>query len=235
MAAPFIAWSHSRRQDWLECPKMFYHKNVLKKGHPEKIEFKQTPAMMAGLEIDNALTDRISKGTPLPEKYAPYEGVAAAVIAAPGQKFTQLKVALDQAFKPCGYMDWNNTWVRSIYDFMILNKEHAHIMDWKNGQIWVDESQLKLFAATAFHTFPETEVIDTSYVWLMHGCTSDKTYRRRDLPDLWADLLPDVERMQVAFKNNHWPAQPKRGKNSCKRCDVNKAGLCREAQGPFGG
>ena len=231
----FIAWSHSRRNDFLECPRMFYHKNVLKKGHPEKIEFKQSPAMVAGLEIDNALTERISKGTPLPAKFEPYEGMAAAVLSAPGQKFTQLKVALDQAFKPCGYLDWNNAWVRSVYDLMILDKEHAFIWDWKNGQIWVDESQLKLFAATAFHTFPETEIIETSYVWLGHGHTSDKTYRRRDLPDLWAELLPDVERMQVAFRNGHWPAQPKRGKNSCKRCDVNKVGLCKEAQGPYGG
>ena len=229
----FIAWSHSRRNDFLECPRMFYHKNVLKKGHPEKIEFRQTPAMLAGVEIDNALTDRIAKGVELPHKYAPYEGVAAAVIAAPGQKFTQLKVALDQAFKPCGYMDWNNAWVRSVYDLLILNKDHAFIWDWKNGGIWLDEAQLKLFAATAFHTFPETEVIDTSYVWLNHGHTSDGHYRRRDLPDLWADLLPDVERMQVAFKNNHWPATPKRGKSSCERCPVNQAGLCKEARGAF--
>ena len=233
--ADFIAWSHSRRNDWLECPRMFYHKNVLKKGHPDKIEFRQTPAMLAGLEIDNALTARIANGTPLPSQYAPYEGMTAAVLAASGQKFTQLKVALDQAFKPCGYMDWNNAWVRSVYDLLILDKEHAHIMDWKAGQIWVDDSQLKLFAATAFHTFPETEIIETSYIWLKYGQTSDKTYRRRDLPDLWAELLPDVERMQVAFRNNHWPATPKRGKSSCSRCSVNQAGKCAEAQGPYGG
>lgn len=232
--ADFISWSHSRRNDWLECPRMFYHKNVLKKGHPEKVEFTQTPAMLAGLEIDDALTARIAKGVELPHKYAPYEGLCAAVLAAPGQKFTQLKIALDQAFKPVGYMDWNNVWVRSVYDLLILDKEHAFIWDWKSGMVWLDDAQLKLFAATAFHTFPETEVIDVSYVWLKHGTTSDHTYRRKDLPEIWADLLPDVERMQVAFKNNHWPAQPKRGAKSCQRCDANRLGVCREAQGPFG-
>lgn len=232
--ADFISWSHSRRNDWLECPRMFYHKNVLKKGHPEKVEFMQTPAMLAGLEIDDALTARIAKGVELPHKYAPYEGMVSAVLAAPGQKFTQLKIALDQAFKPCGYMEWNSVWVRSVYDLLILDKEHAYIFDWKSGMIWLDDAQLKLFAATAFHTFPETEVIETSYVWLKHGTTSDKTYRRRDLPDLWADLLPDVERMQVAFKNNHWPAQPKRGAKSCARCDANRLGVCKEAAGPYG-
>ena len=117
----------------------------------------------------------------------------------------------------------------------VINGEHAFIGDWKAGKVWIDEDQLKLFAATAFHTFPELEIVDTSYIWLAHGMTSDSRYHRRELPDLWADLLPDVERLQVAFKTNHWPAEPKRGKATCKWCSVNRAGLCKEAAGPYGG
>ena len=229
----FIAWSHSRRKDYLECPRMLYHKSVAKKGHPDRVEFVQTKAQADGTAIDDALTARISKGTPLPPQYAPYEGMVAAVIAAPGAKFTQMKLTLDRDFKLCGWFD-SDAWVRAIYDVAVINGAHGFLGDWKNGQVWIDEDQLKLFAAAGFLAFPELEVIDTAYIWLKHGRTSDKTYTRRELPDLWADLLPDVERMQISYRTNHWPANPKRGKGTCKWCPANQVGKCAEAQGPYG-
>lgn len=191
--------------------------------------------MLDGIEIDNALTARIARGAALPGKFLPYEPICQMVCTVPGQKLTQLQLALDPALKPCGYKDWDNAWVRVIYDLVIINGEHAFIWDWKNGQIWLDEDQLRLFATVGFHQFPELETIDTSYVWLKHGVTTDKHYTRRELPELWQTFLPDVERLQVAYKTNHWPAIPKRGKNSCKWCSVNEAGKCSVAQGRYGG
>lgn len=218
-----------------ECPKQIWHSAAAPRGHPDRIEFKQTKAMLDGIEVDNALTARITHAVALPPKFAPYEPLAALVCAAPGQKFTQMQLALDQSFKTCGYKDWDTAWVRVIYDLAIIDHEHAFIWDWKNGQIWLDEDQLRLFAAVGFHQFPELEVIDTSYVWLRHGITSDKTYHRRELPDLWQTFLSDVERLQASFKSSHWPADPKRGKNSCKYCAVNQAGKCAQALRPYGG
>ena len=52
MTTDFIAWSHSRRKDWMECPRMFYHKNVAPKGSADRVEFVQTEAMLAGNRID---------------------------------------------------------------------------------------------------------------------------------------------------------------------------------------
>jgi len=235
MTANFLAWSFSRYKMFLECPRQVWHNAAAPRGHADRIEFVQTKQMLDGIEVDNALTARIGQGTPLPPKFAPYETICASVLAAPGQKFTQMQLALDQAYKPCGYKDWDNAWVRVIYDLAIINKDHGFIWDWKNGQIWLDEDQLKLFAIVGFHVFPEVDTFSTSYVWLRHGETSDKVYRRRELPDLWQVFIPVVERMQVAYKTQHWPATPARGKNSCKYCAVNQAGKCKEAQGPYGG
>lgn len=231
MSAKFIAWSHSRLKTFKECPKQFYHMNVPKKGHPDRVPFEETAAMRAGNEIDNALTARIQGGVPLPPKYAPYEGMAATVLSAPGTKLTQAKYALDQTLAPCGYMDWDRTWLRVVYDFAIVNGEKASVFDWKNGKVWIDEAQLRLFATVGFHVFPEVQVIDTAYVWLQHGLLSPKTYHRQELPDLWGTFLPDVERLQIAFRNNQWPATP--SKFACKRCSVNKAGKCAEAAVPY--
>lgn len=235
MAASFLAWSFSRLKMWKDCPRQVWHNAVAPKGHPDRIEFVQSKPMLDGIEVDNALTARIAKGTPLPAKFAPYEPMAAMILAAPGQKFTQMNLALDQTFKPCGYRDWDHAWVRAIYDVAVINGDHAFVGDWKNGQVWLDEDQLRLFATVGFHTFPELDVIDTSYIWLKHGVTSDKTYRRRELPDLWQTFLPDVERMQVAWKNQAWPATPSRGAKSCAYCAVNQAGKCAEAQGKYKG
>ena len=229
--ANFIAWSYSRLKSFTECPKQFYHLNVARKGSTDRIPFEQSQAMKDGQEIDDALTARISTGTPLPEKYTPYEGMAQAVLASPGAKFTQMKLALDPALDPCGYMDWDKAWVRVIYDVAVINGTRAFLGDWKNGKVWLDERQLKLFATVGFHQFPEVEVIDTSYIWLRHGVTSDKTYHRRELPELWNEFIPDVERLQVANANNHWPATP--SKRGCKWCPVNRAKMCAEAKVPY--
>jgi hypothetical protein len=234
MRTDYLAWSHSRMSQFLECPKQLYHNAVAPKGSADRIEFTQTPQMIAGNLVDDALTKRISNGTPLPSQYAPYEPMVAAILAAPGVKFAQLKVTLDRTFKPCGYFD-AGAWVRSIYDVAVINGDYAFIGDFKNGMIWPDTNQLKLFAATAFHQFPELEVVSTSYIWLKHGQTSDETFRRKELNDLWQVFIPDEERMQACYQTGHWPAAPKRGAKSCERCNVNQAGKCDKAQAPYKG
>jgi len=230
--ANFLAWSFSRLKTYKECPGKLWHTAVAPKGHPDRVEYVETKAMRDGKEIDQALTDRISKGVPLTGKFVPYEGVAQAVLATPGTKLTQVQLALDQAMQPCGYKDWDNAWVRVIYDVIVLNGSYAFMGDWKNGQVWIDEAQLRLFATVGFHQFPEVDRIDTSYIWLKHGIMSDETYLRHELPDMWQTFLPDVERMQVSFKTNHWPKTP--SKRACKWCDVNKAGKCPVAAVRYG-
>lgn len=231
--AAFLAWSHSRLKQYRDCPRQLWH-SIAPRGHPDRVEYVQTQAMLEGNLIDDALTKRISEGTALPAQYAPFEGVAATILAAPGSKFVQMKIALDQAFQPCGYMDWDKAWVRVIYDVAVINGERGFLGDWKNGQIWLDEEQLRLFATVGFHYFPELETIDTAYIWLKHGVTSDRTYTRRELPEMWQTFIPDVERLQVAHRTGHWPASPKRGKATCKWCPANQTGKCKEAQGPYG-
>lgn len=224
MPANFLAWSYSRLHSFLECPKQVWHNSVAPKGHPDRIPYVQNKHQLAGEEIDNALCARISKGVPLPAKFAQYEGMADTLARAPGNKFTQLKLALDQAFQPCGSMDWDRAWVRANLDYALINGPWMAAWDFKNGQIRVDDKQLMLYAIVSFHTFPEVEVVDTNYIWLKHGITTDKTYHRRELGDLWGEFIPDVERLQVAYKTQHWPATP--DPKHCGWCNVNQQGKC---------
>lgn len=233
MGADFLAWSHSRRKTYKACPAQLYYTAVLKKGHPEHAPYIETKAQADGKSIDDALTERFNAKKPLPPQFAPYEPMCEAVMAAPGIKLAQVQMAFDKTMQMCGSKEWDRVWLRVIYDLAIINGEHAFIWDFKNGQIWLDEDQLMLFAATGFLAYPEVQVIDTSYVWLKHGLTSDKKYHRRDAPEMWAALLPDVERMQASFKANHWPTTP--SKQACKWCQVNALGRCPAAAVKYGG
>lgn len=239
MAAPFLAWSYSRLHTFEECPKQLWHNAVAPRGHPDRIPYEQNVHQAAGEEVDNALTARVQSNTPLPEKFQKYEPMMQVLTSAPGSKIAQLELALDQSMQPCGSRDWDRCWVRIKIDYANIRGEKAYFIDYKNGQVNVDDRQLKLYAIGGFHTFPELQVIDTSYAWLKHGFTSDATYQRRELGDLWAEFLPTVERMQVAHKNNHWPARPEGktlgGVSVCKWCNVNKAGKCPVAAVKFGG
>lgn len=236
MPADFLAWSFSRIKDFRSCPKKIYHTAILKKWDAGYIGYTESPQQAAGKEIDEAFTKRTQDKTPLPAKFAQWEPLMAAIDAAPGTKFAQLPLAFDRMMNPCGTKDWNNTWLRCVLDLVIVNGAHAFIWDYKNGKLYLDEDQLKLFAAAGFLYFPEVDIIDTSYVWLTQNAHSDRTYRRRELPDLLNYFAPDVERMQIAFKTNNWPATPEvAGNFGCGYCSVNRAGLCPVAKVKYKG
>ena len=231
MAAPFLSWSWSRYSAFTTCPRQLWHQ-VAPKGHVDRVEFEPTKQILDGREIDEALSARLGKKVPLPAKFQPYEPMCQLIDAAPGSKHVQMQLALDQTLKPCGYRDWDRAYVRVIYDLSIIDRTHAFLWDFKNGKISTSEGQNCLFSATAFHVLPEVETIDTAYIWLQYGVVSPKTYRRRELPDMWQEFIPTVERMQVAHKNGYWPAEPQKfGKSfACRWCGANKAGKCKDAK-----
>lgn len=222
--ANHLAWSYSRLKMAKTCLGQLWHCAVAPKGNPDRVEYFESEAQRAGKEIDTALCDRISKGVPLPEKFAKFESMCAMLCGTPGAKLTQVQVALDTSFAPCGSREWDRVWVRAVYDFILRAGNYAFILDWKNGKVWADEDQLRLSATIEFMQSPEIEVIDTSYVWLSHDKLSPKLYRRRELSDLWHTFLPDVERMQIAYQTKHYPYNP--SERNCGYCDANRAGKC---------
>lgn len=235
--ANFLSWSYSRLQKYLNCPWNAWCTSIAPKWHPDRVPYQANAAQAAGTAIDDALTKRGQDGTPLPPQYQQFERMAVVLASAPGAKLYQLDLALDQAFAPCGSKDWDRCWLRVKIDYANVRGKWALFVDHKNGKVAIDEEQLKLYAATGFMQFPELQQIDTSYSWLQHGFTTDRSYHRSELGVLWQEFLPDVERMNVSFANNHWPATPENkvnGASVCKWCDVNRLGRCSVAKVPFG-
>jgi hypothetical protein len=220
-----IAWSFSRLDGFEQCPKKLNEISIKK-----LVPFKQSDAMKQGEIVHRMLEDRISKGTPFPVGYDHLEKVVAPIlaVASEGQCFTELALAWDKNFNSCGYKDWDNCWLRVSYDFAFLRGDTLCIFDWKTGNVDFKALQLQLYAATAFLAFPAVEKVVTAFVWLKPGIVDPMIYLRSQLPVLWDEILPRVQKLQDANALDIWPATPNK---YCRWCEVNKAGRCDEGRG----
>lgn len=220
--APLVAWSHSRVKTYLDCPKMFYHQNILK-----DVKYEQGEPQKEGERVHKVLEMRLTHKLPLAGKDAKHEALMQVVGALPGVTYGERDYALDANLQPCGYFD-KTCFVRVTIDVTNLNipKREGWLLDYKNGKVTLDEDQLKLYAAVGFHFFPDIDRWHTKYIFLEHKVMDGKTYTRDQLPDLWRQLLVVPGLIQQAAAQNHWPAKPSR---KCGYCSVNKFGKCSEA------
>ena len=220
-----IAWSFSRLDTFEKCPKQLNEMSIIK-----MVSFEQSEAMRQGEVVHKLLEDRISNGKPLPAGYEHLERMVGPILqaASDGQMFTELAMAWDKEFKPVGYKDWTNAWLRVSYDFAFIRGKQMCIFDWKTGNPDFKELQLLLYAATAFLAFPEIEEVTSAYVWIKAGLVDSKVYKRTELGAMWDTILPRVQKLQDANALNIWPATPNK---YCRWCAVAKAGRCEEGKG----
>jgi hypothetical protein len=212
-----MAWSHSRINDFKSCPKMLYHKALLK-----DVPFVETPQMREGNRIHKAFEYRVRDAVPFTGNDVKYERIAQAIIGAAGNVLCENKITLDPGLAPTGWFA-KDAYCRVIVDVMKINGEVGFMGDYKTGKIKFDEHQLKLFAAAGFQAFPGVNKWTTAYIWTEHNLIDPAVYTRDQLPQMWAELLVEPTKMQEAFVMNHWPAKPGR---QCRWCDVNKLGKC---------
>lgn len=215
-----IAWSHSRGQTYIECPRKFHELNILK-----SVPYEQGEPQKEGERVHKALELRLTSGVALPDKYAKYERLILAIKAMPGITCGERDFALNADLRPTGYFE-KDVWVRVTIDVINVNGKAGYLFDYKNGKVTLDEDQLKLYAAVGFHVYPEVDTWTARYIWLQHKVADGKVYHRSDLPQLWRDLMPIPNAMQEAAARNDWPARPSR---RCGYCAVNKFAKCAEA------
>lgn len=220
-----IAWSFSRLDTFMDCPRKLHEISITK-----MTPFgEQTEAQRQGDVVHDLLADRLSEGKAFPLGYEYLQQVIGPILAVKheGQIFNKLKLAWDKNWKPCGYKDWDNCWLRVDYDFAFIRGKTMFILDWKTGKVSFKHLQLKLYAATAFLAFPDVMEIHTAFVWLKDKLIDSVTYRREDMQKLWDEILPEVQKLQDANALNIWPATKNKW---CNYCQVRKANRCPEFQ-----
>lgn len=202
MSRPF-AWSYSALTRYESCPKQYYHINVVK---DVKDEYGDSEAGAEGNAIHVALFRRITKGNPLPLPIRYLEPMAAKFADTPGEKFGELKLALNRDFEPTDFFA-SDVYLRSIVDLAIVRHDHALVVDWKTGKIKDDFTQLAMSAAVLSQFMPELRTFELAFVWLKHKNISRKSVAVADFKGIWADLLPRADRIETARQTTDFPAK----------------------------
>jgi hypothetical protein len=204
MSAPAgFNWSPSSLSSFETCGRRHHEVKVLK-NFPDP----PGPAAQYGTDVHKSLEEYCRDGVPIPAAHRQYQGYADILLALPGRKFYEQKVGIRKDFSPCGFFD-ADVWHRCVIDMLILDGERAACIDHKTGKVKHDLTQLNLNAAVVFAHHPEVQTVSLAYAWIAQGrkFTRHKV-DRRDLPDLWARLLPRVNALERAFETGRWLPNP---------------------------
>jgi hypothetical protein len=197
-----LPWSHSSLNDFVNCPRSYHRKRIVKDVKEEESE-----AIIWGNRVHKAFENRIKDGTPLPQGMEPYESYLASLEAAPGEKITERKIALSRAMNPCQFFG-KDVWFRGVIDLSILEGDYALLVDYKTGKPKNNFDQLKLFAIYTFLERPEVESIDVRYYWTQTFSSTQERYTRDQIGDMWKTFIPNLKQYAEAFATDTWQPRP---------------------------
>jgi hypothetical protein len=200
-------WSHSRLDDFKNCPRAFYEKKIAKSVVEEKGE-----ATIWGERVHKHFEEYLMDGVALPDILEEHEPYLAYLMGLKGQKFVEQKIALNQSMQPCGYWD-EDVWFRGGIDYLLVDGDRAMIIDHKTGKHHTKFGQLRLFAIHTFLAHPEVQSIKAMYYWTQTKTPNGETYSRSELSGLWTPFVGDLKQYAEAFRTDTW--QPR------------QSGLCR--------
>lgn len=198
-----VAWSFSVLDSFETCAFRHWAVKVAK-----VVVEPQTEQMTHGNRVHKAIENRIG-GTALPADMAHYEPMVSRVIkAAEGGKIVaEQKMALDPQFRPTTFFA-KNVWVRAITDATVFKGTKALVIDWKTGNPKPESAQLRLTAACTFALNPTIQSIDNAFMWLKTGDVTREKFTRDDVPTIWQEFMPRVQRLEQAHATNKWPKKP---------------------------
>jgi len=220
--AKSMAWSFSRLNDFENCPKMFHSKYILKEWPKED----NSPHLIKGRRVHDKMEVALKKmqitlGGEYDDEIFPMVPVLQKIVAHAqnnnGEIYTELQKALTDKLSACSWFD-KQTWVRAIFDVLIMYKDSALVIDWKTGKPSEDKGQLALFAAVVMALYPKIQSVTTSYVFIDHNKTVSKRFTRDQYEDLWHEFGDRAELIQIAVESGEWRATPNR--RNCKWCKV---------------
>lgn len=200
------AWSFSSIKTFDQCPKKYYHLKVLR-------DFKEPPteATLYGSEFHKAAEEYIRDGVPIPPQFSYAKSALDNLNQMAGDKYCELKMALDENLEVCPY-DAENVWWRGIADLVIIHKEigEAKVVDYKTGKSakYADKGQLELMALAIFKHFPEIKKVKGGLLFVVCKAFIKDNYNQDQAHVYWQKWLRDYGRMKSSYINNVWNARP---------------------------
>ena len=198
---PSFTWSFSNLDLFEMCPKKYYHLRVAK-----DVKDEGNAMSNYGFEAHKHFEDRLVKDKKLPMDLRHHEKFLARLQAAKGQGLGEQKLALNRDFEPTGFFD-SDVWVRGIVDYTKINEPKLLIVDHKFGKMKDSFDQLKLMAAMLFAYEPDVTNCTAMYYWAKDKKITSIKFTRDDIPNIWAEFLPRVKQMELAWKTTDLPAR----------------------------
>lgn len=195
-----FTWSYSSLSQYETCPKQFYELRVRK-------AYKQveTEQIKWGNEVHKAIEEKAKENRPLPERMKQFNKTVEKIQSAPGQHFSELKLAITEKLTACEFFD-ADVWARGITDHLVINGVNALNIDWKTGKPKKNSRQLMMSSGLIFAKFPEVKKVTTAFIWLAYKDPPTKeTFYREQYNEIWEKFRKPLEEMRWSFENNAWP------------------------------
>lgn len=203
-----LAWSFTSLEQFVSCPRQFHEQRVLKRVKPIQGEEAKW-----GEHVHKVFeTYQREMGSTLPADLQEHLPFMRRLADKPGRPLLEQKIALDRELKPCGFFD-PDVWFRGVIDFMKVDGRSAYMVDYKTGKPHNKHRQLLTFALFTFIRFPEVDLVNAQYYWTKTCDVTKKVWARKEVPEMWKELIPDLKQYAQAFKEYVW--QPR------------QSGLCR--------
>lgn len=206
MATP-LPWSHTALNGFETCARQFEEVKVLRHFQDTKNaaalwgdEFHKAAEKWIGAEVAGTTT-------PVPDLLKPYHGYLRQFVDRPGTTFVERQYALDRRTAPCEFFG-AQVWCRGIIDVLTLLDDVAWVDDHKTGKRKKDKQQLIIFALLVFHHHPEINTVHTAFHWVATDEKDNESFHRDQIAELWATLIPKLERYMAAFHSGIFPPRP---------------------------
>ena len=203
MSSVQFTWSYSALKDYINCPRQYHQVRILK-----AYTKKNTQQILYGKEVHKALEDYVREGKPLLKNYEVYKPTLDALLETSGIKYPEHEMALTVDGAPCGFYD-NNRWVRGVADLIIVDDDHAFIVDYKTGSDrYPDLKQLKLMALMTFAHFPEVNFIKAGLLFIVRNSFVNESYERKNIDLMWKSFDDDLTKLKISMETDIWNPNP---------------------------
>lgn len=216
-----VTWSHSSLKDYEGCARRYHAVKILK-----LYPFQETEATRYGTQLHLAAEEYVRDGKPLPPQFEFIKNTLDALLAKPGRKLAEQKMALDEKLNPVGWFD-KTVWVRGIADLLILDDDNltAWVVDYKTGNNkYPDRDQLKLMSLMVFRHYPHIREVKSALLFVVKEDMVKHNMSIEEADAEWWKYRERVGRIGASMEADVWNPNrtPLCGWCPVKSCEFHK-------------
>lgn len=213
------SWSHSSLNTYSICPLKYYHEKVV-----FTVMDNGNPQAKWGNEVHEALEAYGKAHKPLPSNMSQYTQTAESIDKLRpmvSELHFEYKFAIDRNWNPTSWTG-DGYYGRCAADILALgllgDETRALVVDHKTGKYRGPTLQPVINAAMVFTFFPQVQVVETSFAYIVAKKNERNTFHRSNLAGDFNPVQILIDNMEHSVANHNFPM--KRGFLCNKFCGV---------------